>query len=230
MNSTVVNRSPQLVYPLLLPDMLLQLDFHPPPHKFSNFTMRCCPSDWPGLFLFCFDQPLCVSQQSWWAFLFHKFSHFPPPPQLYAPLLNGAMGTSLPDNSTTSQLSGRGRISKVCGCGRTTQASLLYIWYVGSTSCLCHVFFYIVQKVVVFDHPSLPHVVSYVYIELSIYPPPRPARLWRIWCSPWPMHGPLSLCCMIYRWVTWTFATRSKGSLILSSQLRPDTSLFFYFS
>ena len=41
-------------------------------------------SDWPGLCLFCCDQPKCVvSQQSWfWAFLFPKFSNFTPPPRI----------------------------------------------------------------------------------------------------------------------------------------------------
>ena len=53
------------------------------PVRWSN-GMRCRRSDWPGLFLFCCYQPLCVvSQQSRFGlFLFHKFSNFTsPPPQ-----------------------------------------------------------------------------------------------------------------------------------------------------
>ena len=41
--------------------------------------MRCCRSDWPGLFLFCCYQPLCVvSSQSWFGFCF-CFFYSPPP-------------------------------------------------------------------------------------------------------------------------------------------------------
>ena len=40
-------------------------------YKFSSYGMRCCRSDWPGLFLFCCYQPSCVvSQQSWFGFFF----------------------------------------------------------------------------------------------------------------------------------------------------------------
>ena len=47
--------------------------FYPPPPG-----MRCCRSDWPGLFFL--NQPLCVViQPSWFGlFLFHKFSIFTP--------------------------------------------------------------------------------------------------------------------------------------------------------
>ena len=65
---------------------------YPPFHQHNFYIsrtlesdgMRCCRSDWPVLCLFCCYQPSSVvSQQSWfWAFLFHKFSYFTPPPPL----------------------------------------------------------------------------------------------------------------------------------------------------
>ena len=45
--------------------------------------MRCCRSDWPGLFLFCCCQPSCVvSQQSWFG-LFFCFINFPILPPIF---------------------------------------------------------------------------------------------------------------------------------------------------
>ena len=69
---------PSFVY---IPSFVLLPSYSPPPFWFINFPillMRCCRSDWPGLWLFSCFQPLCVvSQQCWiWA----KCPHFTPPP------------------------------------------------------------------------------------------------------------------------------------------------------
>ena len=58
--------------------------YDPPPPRWSD-GMRCCRSDWPGLWLFCCYQLSCVvSQQSWFgSFFWFKFFPILPPPPSY---------------------------------------------------------------------------------------------------------------------------------------------------
>ena len=65
--------------------------------NFLHFDgMRCYRSDWPGLYLFCCSQPLCVvSQQSWFGlfFLYIHFVRFTPPPPRTTPFLQAVAST-----------------------------------------------------------------------------------------------------------------------------------------
>ena len=61
-----------LLYNIIRFKLILSLFIYPHEHLDPlPDGMRCCRSDWPGLCLFCCEQPSCLdSQQNWFGFFF----------------------------------------------------------------------------------------------------------------------------------------------------------------